>query len=402
VLVDGAYVQITGVGAAPPGSNVSFVFASASPTQNVALNQELANTPLSSGPEPDAGSDVSDWAKVLAAVAPFVSPPGGPGMPPPVEPPLVWTGPLGTGAGFGADGLGVATGGVAGGAGAATGAASGAVGGEVGGAVAAGAAVEGGLISTIATALGGAVSTVGTALGGLESTIVAGLGSAAAGTAAGVAGGVLVVGALGSIILDRILHPGTFSEDDPSGVEEAQTGVGSAVRGIGHGSAQDDSTLEVPPLAPAAPMVEPDPPAHAITEPTDGDLTYPSGDPPQPGPVLDAPGDPGNVGVAISAAPGTPLDYKGVSDRLSHLDPGNSPNVFQVNTPGDMTNLFNDLSQGGTNITPPGYAVKGGIMVELPDGTWIGMRPTSLSGGPTIDIFPPKGSGAKNSKVHLP
>jgi hypothetical protein len=295
VIVDGAYVQITGVGAAPPGSNVSFVFTSANPTQNVALNQELANTPLSSGPEPDAGSDVSDWVRVLAGVTPFVSPPGGPGMPPPVEPPLVWTGPLGTGAGFGADGLGVATGGVAGGVGAATGAASGAVGGEVGGAVAAGAAVEGGLISTIAIALGGAASTVGTALGGAGSTIVAGLGSAAAGTAAGVAGGVLVVGALGSIILDRILHPGTFSEDDPSGVDEAQTGIASAARGVPQTEGPDDRPLELPPVAPPAPMVEPYDPAHAVTDPTNRDLTYPYGDPPPDVQQVTAPGQDGTV-----------------------------------------------------------------------------------------------------------
>jgi hypothetical protein len=197
VIVDGAYVQITGVAAAPPGSNVSFVFASASPTQNVALDQELANTPLSSGPEPDTGSEVSDWVRVLAGVTPFVNPPGGPLMPPaPLDAPIEWPGgpfapSFGTGAGLGSGGT-VAAGGAAG---------------EVGGVVGTGAAVEGGVGTTVA-AVGGGV----------------------AGTIAGVAAGLVVVGTLGSIILDRILNPGTFSEDDPSGVEEARTGIGAAAR----------------------------------------------------------------------------------------------------------------------------------------------------------------------------
>jgi filamentous hemagglutinin len=64
-----------------------------------------------------------------------------------------------------------------------------------------------------------------------------------------------------------------------------------------------------------------------------------------------------------------------------------------------MTKLFNELSQGGRNVTLPTYR---GTMVELADGTRVGMRATSASGGPTIDIFPPKGAGPKNIKVHLP
>jgi hypothetical protein len=99
------------------------------------------------------------------------------------------------------------------------------------------------------------------------------------------------------------------------------------------------------------------------------------------------------------AARGPATDYAGVKGHVSALPPGKNPNVYQVNTPAEMTKLFNELSQGGRNVTLPTYR---GTMVELADGTRVGMRATSASGGPTIDIFPPKGAGPKNIKVHLP
>jgi hypothetical protein len=46
--------------------------------------------------------------------------------------------------------------------------------------------------------------------------------------------------------------------------------------------------------------------------------------------------------------------------------------------------LFNELSEGGTDITPAGYP---GTLIELPDGRGrIGYRPASKSGPPTIDV----------------
>jgi hypothetical protein len=73
--------------------------------------------------------------------------------------------------------------------------------------------------------------------------------------------------------------------------------------------------------------------------------------------------------------------------------------VFEIKTPAEMSNLFDDLSQGGKKVTPSNYK---GTMVELPDGTRVGMRTASKSGGPTIDVKPPEGSGSKPMKVHLP
>lgn len=46
--------------------------------------------------------------------------------------------------------------------------------------------------------------------------------------------------------------------------------------------------------------------------------------------------------------------------------------------------LFQELTQGGTDITPPGYP---GTLIELPSGRGtIGYRPVSKSGPPTIDV----------------
>jgi hypothetical protein len=46
--------------------------------------------------------------------------------------------------------------------------------------------------------------------------------------------------------------------------------------------------------------------------------------------------------------------------------------------------LFNELSQGGTDVTPPAYR---GTLIELPDGRRvIGFRPSSRGGPPTIDV----------------
>jgi len=99
------------------------------------------------------------------------------------------------------------------------------------------------------------------------------------------------------------------------------------------------------------------------------------------------------------AATGPAADYAIVSGRVKALPPGKNPNVYQVNTPEEMTNLFSELSRGGRNVTPPRYK---GTMVELPDGTLVGMREASKSGGPTIDVFPLEGSKLRPLKVHLP
>lgn len=48
--------------------------------------------------------------------------------------------------------------------------------------------------------------------------------------------------------------------------------------------------------------------------------------------------------------------------------------------------LFSQLTQGGTAKTPSGYPGKG---FELAGGGWVGVRPKSKSGPPTIDVNVP-------------
>ena len=85
-----------------------------------------------------------------------------------------------------------------------------------------------------------------------------------------------------------------------------------------------------------------------------------------------------------------------IDDLLAGLRAGNSPNVYEVDTPEELQAVYNELSRGGEPATPETYK---GKMVKLPDGTTIGLRNDSTSGGPTIDIKQPNGT---NVKIHLP
>jgi hypothetical protein len=55
--------------------------------------------------------------------------------------------------------------------------------------------------------------------------------------------------------------------------------------------------------------------------------------------------------------------------------------------PAEAEKLFQELARGGTDVTPPGHV---GRLVKLPDnGGYIGYRPFSRSGPPTIDVNVP-------------
>lgn len=56
---------------------------------------------------------------------------------------------------------------------------------------------------------------------------------------------------------------------------------------------------------------------------------------------------------------------------------------------------YGDLARGGKPVDVPGYP---GKWVERPDGTRVGIRQGSRSGGATIDIRLPDGS---TQKVHV-
>jgi hypothetical protein len=74
---------------------------------------------------------------------------------------------------------------------------------------------------------------------------------------------------------------------------------------------------------------------------------------------------------------------------------GNSSGVRVVNSEAELNNIFAELSKDGT----PVVSSYPGRMVQLPNGIRIGIRQTSTSGGPTVDIIPPGGKGG--IKIHL-
>jgi hypothetical protein len=86
----------------------------------------------------------------------------------------------------------------------------------------------------------------------------------------------------------------------------------------------------------------------------------------------------------------------GITEALSELRAGRSARVKVVGSEAELESLFTRLSAGGKPV--PRATYPGGRFVQLPDGTIVGLRPTSTSGGPTIDIKPPTG---KPWKVHI-
>jgi len=63
---------------------------------------------------------------------------------------------------------------------------------------------------------------------------------------------------------------------------------------------------------------------------------------------------------------------------------GSRPEIREL--PGGINaaqDLFDDLTDGGVETTPPGYP---GVLKSLPGGGAVGLRPASKSGPPTIDV----------------
>jgi hypothetical protein len=67
---------------------------------------------------------------------------------------------------------------------------------------------------------------------------------------------------------------------------------------------------------------------------------------------------------------------------LASLAEGGRPGVKVVSSEDEFQAIYYQLAQGGSPVTNS-YP---GTMVQLPDGTLVGMRAASTSGGPTIDI----------------
>jgi filamentous hemagglutinin len=76
---------------------------------------------------------------------------------------------------------------------------------------------------------------------------------------------------------------------------------------------------------------------------------------------------------------------------------GDSNQAFNVKSESDLIDLYNKITAGAKDATPSGYD---GVSKILEDGTRIGLRNGSKTGGMTIDVNPAAGSG-KPYKVHI-
>lgn len=90
----------------------------------------------------------------------------------------------------------------------------------------------------------------------------------------------------------------------------------------------------------------------------------------------------------LGAGAGEAMTGTAVEEIITSLPEGTGDTVFTVSNSSELQALFDELSQGGVNATPASY---NGEMVDLPDGTKVEFRPTSTSGGPTIDSRLPTG-----------
>ncbi|MDD7919964.1 putative T7SS-secreted protein [Actinomycetospora callitridis] len=85
------------------------------------------------------------------------------------------------------------------------------------------------------------------------------------------------------------------------------------------------------------------------------------------------------------------------ADRIPTVgDPGRNPGVRQLPDEQAVRDLYDELSENGTPLRWDGYD---GPSVRLPDGTEIGLRDRSGSGGTTLDARLPNG---ERWKVHIP
>jgi len=76
-------------------------------------------------------------------------------------------------------------------------------------------------------------------------------------------------------------------------------------------------------------------------------------------------------------------------------EPGSSPEIRELPGGGAAAEgMFGKLTEGGKDVTPADHP---GKLVRLPDGSYIGLRPQSQSGPPTVDVKVP-GVGIKKVK----
>jgi uncharacterized protein RhaS with RHS repeats len=160
--------------------------------------------------------------------------------------------------------------------------------------------------------------------------------------------------------------------------------------GLAYSYGSDDPVLTADPSGLCAAVID-----STLDDPGDGD-----------GPPV-SPGQGGGGGADAWARPSSQgeqqLDVaKAAEDQvekiLGELRAGRTPPNVEVDTGAELRQVYADLTQGGKAI-PAGESSYPGQMVRLADGTRVGWRASSSSGGPTIDVFKVDG---EHVKVHLP
>jgi hypothetical protein len=104
--------------------------------------------------------------------------------------------------------------------------------------------------------------------------------------------------------------------------------------------------------------------------------------------------DEADLALASGVSSAVAADASSVEKLVTLLVAGRSAGVYMIPSAADLQALFDELSVGGTKI----QNAYPGQMVKLPDGTTVGIRSTSKSGGPTIDIKLPDD---RQLKVHV-
>jgi len=206
--------------------------------------------------------------------------------------------------------------------------------------------------------------------------LVGGLGGLALGAALALGAPLVVAGAAGGFIatlVDQIasghFDPKALAVNTAAGAALAWL-IGPLVGRIGGGPIPEPVEPVPAPIEPPVPP-EPVPPEPPPPEPP----------PPEPPPPQSVP--PPDVAA------------QSVDEVLAELRSGRTPPNLEVDTPDELRQVFERLTQGASPI----QSSYPGELMELADGTRVGLRTVSRSGGPTIDVFKPDGTYVK---VHLP
>ena len=101
------------------------------------------------------------------------------------------------------------------------------------------------------------------------------------------------------------------------------------------------------------------------------------------------------VGGVVKGGREAGKSLRSVDEILSALPKGSNSRVRIVERESALRAVHEELARGGKKASIPGYP---GYFVRRPDGTLIGLRQSSKSGGPTIDIRRPNG---RREKVHV-